>query len=192
MVGTESCQFHHIGVILSGRLAFEMDDGVTFEAGPGDTMDVAPGHDAWVVGDQPVIGIEFIGVRGFAEAPEADLVLMTLLFTDIVDSTATAEKMGDARWHERLLAHNDLVRGALDRYQGREVKTTGDGFLASFDSPVRAVNSAKAIRTAVSNLRLSLRIGIHTGEAQRAGNDLKGISVHVAARVMAEAGRCRG
>src|SRR3990170_7486721 len=101
MVGTESCQFHHNGVILYGRLAFEMDDGVTFEAGPGDTMDVAHGHDAWVVGDQPVIGIEFMGVRGFAEAPEADLVLMPHLFTDIVDSTATAEKMGDARWHER-------------------------------------------------------------------------------------------
>ena len=114
-----------------------------------------------------------------------DRVLATVLFTDIVSSTERASSLGDRRWRELLDRHDEAVRGSLARFRGREVKTTGDGFIATFDGPARAIECARAIRVAASQLDLELRAGIHTGEVEVRGDDIGGITVHIAARVAA-------
>jgi class 3 adenylate cyclase len=125
--------------------------------------------------------------RRTASAP-GERVLATVLFTDIVGSTERAQQLGDERWRELLTEHQAAVRRELKTFSGREIKTTGDGFLASFDSPARAVQCARAARDAVRSLGLELRAGIHTGECERIGQDLAGIAVHAAARIEATAG----
>ena len=120
-------------------------------------------------------------------AREAKRILATLLFTDIVDSTGHAERLGDARWHALLDQHRALVRGEITRYEGIEIDTAGDGFFARFDSPARALECARAVRAAVHRLGIEIRIGIHTGECELRGRDLAGVAVHVAARVAATA-----
>ncbi|HEX8689887.1 MAG TPA: adenylate/guanylate cyclase domain-containing protein [Solirubrobacterales bacterium] len=126
---------------------------------------------------------EFLtGVRPGA-APER--VLATVLFTDIVDSTRLATELGDRRWRELLEAHQELVRERLGRYAGREVKTTGDGFLAIFDGPTRAAECARAIADDLPALGVEVRAGLHTGEVELMDDDVGGIAVHVAARIAA-------
>jgi class 3 adenylate cyclase len=127
-------------------------------------------------------------LTGSRPMPEADRVLSTVLFTDIVGSTERAAELGDRRWRELLERHDGLVRENLERFRGREVKTAGDGFLATFDGPARGIRSAAAIAEAVSSLGLRIRAGLHTGEIELAGADVRGIAVHIAARVMAMAG----
>jgi class 3 adenylate cyclase len=110
-----------------------------------------------------------------------------VLFTDIVDSTARAAALGDRKWREVLDTHDAIVREHLKRYGGREVNTTGDGFLATFDSPTQGVRGAQAIVAAAARAGISVRAGLHTGECERRGNDLAGLAVHLAARVAAAA-----
>jgi class 3 adenylate cyclase len=117
-----------------------------------------------------------------------DRVLATLLFTDIVDSTRRAAEIGDRDWHALLDAHDAVVRSQLVRFRGREVNTSGDGFLAMFDGPQRAVRCAMAIRDAVQALGIEVRAGLHTGECEVRGDDIGGIAVHIGARVSALAG----
>jgi class 3 adenylate cyclase len=117
-----------------------------------------------------------------------DRVLATVLFTDIVDSTRRAAKMGDRDWHALLDAHDAVVRSQLARFRGREVNTSGDGFLAMFDGPQRAIRCAMAIRDAVQALGIEVRAGLHTGECEVRGDDIGGIAVHIGARVSALAG----
>ena len=117
-----------------------------------------------------------------------DRVLATVLFTDIVDSTRRAAEMGDRDWHALLDAHDAVVRSQLTRFRGREVNTSGDGFLAMFDGPQRAIRCAMAIRDAVQTLGLEVRAGLHTGECEVRGDDIGGIAVHIGARVSALAG----
>jgi class 3 adenylate cyclase len=191
LVGTPTCLFHHQGFVISGRLAFETDDGARRVAGPGDVFDVPPGHDAWVEGDEAVVSVEFAGVRGFGKPADAgERVVSTLRVTDIVDSTAGAARMGDLAWKQLLGQHNDRVRLELDRFRGHEVKTTGDGFLAMFDGASRAVRRAAAISVVAEVDDLRVRAGIHSGEVERQAGDLRGVAVHVAARVagLAQAG----
>jgi class 3 adenylate cyclase len=126
---------------------------------------------------------EFLtGVRGGAVP---DRVLATVLFSDIVGSTERASALGDRRWRDLLDRHDAAVRRQIARFRGREVKTTGDGFLATFDGPARAVECAGAIRDAARQLDLEVRSGVHTGEVERRGDDIGGIGVHIAARVSA-------
>jgi class 3 adenylate cyclase len=127
-------------------------------------------------------------LTGDAPVHEPDRVLATMMFTDIVDSTVRAAELGDRRWKDTMHAHDDAVRRALDRYRGREIRWTGDGFLAVFDGPARAVRCAETIRASVRDLGLEVRIGLHTGEYEIQGDDVGGIAVHIAARVMAGAG----
>jgi class 3 adenylate cyclase len=115
-------------------------------------------------------------------------VLATLVFTDIVGSTQRAAELGDSEWHRVLERHDDLVRSELGRWRGREIKQLGDGFLASFEGPARAIRCAQAIAAGVRRLGLEIRAGIHTGECERRGNDLAGMAVHIGARVGAAAG----
>ncbi|WNG93208.1 adenylate/guanylate cyclase domain-containing protein [Mycobacterium sp. ITM-2016-00318] len=117
-----------------------------------------------------------------------DRVLATVLFTDIVDSTRRAAEMGDRDWHALLDAHDAIVRAQLARFRGREVNTSGDGFLATFDGPQRAIRCAMAIRDAVQALGIQVRAGLHTGECENRGEDIGGIAVHIGARVGALAG----
>jgi class 3 adenylate cyclase/pimeloyl-ACP methyl ester carboxylesterase len=119
---------------------------------------------------------------------DVERTLATVLFTDIVESTQRAEALGDRRWRELLDAHDALVRGELARFGGREVTHAGDGFLATFDGPVRAIRCAQAIVTGVADLGLGVRTGLHTGECERRGDDLAGVAVHIGARVSAFAG----
>jgi class 3 adenylate cyclase len=119
--------------------------------------------------------------RGTARQHER--VLATILFTDIVGSTRRAQELGDERWRDLLAEHGDIVRRQLQMFGGREVKSTGDGFLAAFESPARALHCARAIRDGVRQLGLEIRAGIHTGECERVGSDLAGIAVHAASRI---------
>jgi class 3 adenylate cyclase len=126
-------------------------------------------------------------VTGAREAAMPDTVLATVLFTDIVASTEHATRLGDRRWRDLLELHNERVRRELQRHRGRELDTTGDGFLASFDGPARAIRCASAAVASVRDLGLDLRAGIHTGECEVLDGKLGGIAVHIGARVAARA-----
>jgi class 3 adenylate cyclase len=134
----------------------------------------------------------FQAIHEFLTGQQADVaddrVLATVLFTDIVDSTRRAAEIGDRDWHALLDAHDAVVRSQLARFRGREVNTSGDGFLAMFDGPQRAIRCAMAIRDALQSLGIEVRAGLHTGECEVRGDDIGGIAVHIGARVSALAG----
>jgi class 3 adenylate cyclase len=127
-------------------------------------------------------------LTGNLPAHATDRVLATVLFTDIVDSTRQAATVGDREWRNRLDAHNELVRKQLRRFHGQEINTTGDGFVATFDGPARAIRCACTVRDEVHGLGMDLRIGVHTGEVERHDDDISGLTVHIGARVAALAG----
>jgi class 3 adenylate cyclase/pimeloyl-ACP methyl ester carboxylesterase len=122
-------------------------------------------------------------LTGSRRAPESDRRLLTVMFTDIVDSTDRLAELGDRRWRELLERHDSLVRGELDVHRGREVKTTGDGFLATFEGPARAIECAQAIVRAAPGLGIEIRAGLHTGECEVVGDDVAGMAVHIGARI---------
>jgi class 3 adenylate cyclase len=127
-------------------------------------------------------------LTGHLAPPEIDRVLATVLFTDLVNSTPQAAELGDRRWRELLVTHDALVSEELERFRGRVVKFTGDGVLATFDGPARAIRCACAIRDAVEALGVEVRAGLHTGEIELRGDDVSGIAVHTAQRVSSLAG----
>ena len=182
IAGTRSCQVHHVGVVLKGTLHLQTDAGETFEFVEGDVYDIPPGHDAWV-GEEPYEAIEFAGARIFAAPADGERVLAALLVTDIVDSTAHLKRLGDSAWRELLMDHNHQARIEINRFRGREIHTTGDGFLAVFDGPARAVRCAQAIGASTSRLGIAIRAGVHTGEVEFLADNVRGLAVHQAARV---------
>jgi class 3 adenylate cyclase len=127
-------------------------------------------------------------LTGVRPTPETERVLATVVFTDIVGSTERANALGDHAWRELLDRHYALAREQLERFRGRQIVTTGDGLLASFDGPARAIRCAQAIQTAVRDLGLEMRAGLHTGEIELVGTDVRGIAVHIGARISALAG----
>lgn len=129
-----------------------------------------------------------IPIRPASRHAQPERTLATVMFTDIVASTGTADRLGDARWASVLAEHHAIVRGELERFDGRELKTTGDGFLAMFASPTRALECARAIRDGVRRLGIEVRVGIHTGECEVLAGDISGIAVHIAARIQGCAG----
>ncbi len=145
------------------------------------------GEDAYAWNEMPALDDIEEFLTGRRAEPDVDRVLATVMFTDIVGSTEAAARMGDQRWRELLGDHHEMVRLELSRWRGTEVKTIGDGFLATFDGPARAVRCADAIRASVQSLGLELRAGLHTGECELVGNDVAGIAVHIGARVMSSA-----
>jgi class 3 adenylate cyclase len=149
-----------------------------------------PGMDhTMTVGDQTRLLDEVEEfLTGARPRPEFERVLATVLFTDIVESTTTAARSGDWRWREMISAHNEVIQTEVARCRGRVIKTTGDGAVATFDGPARAIQAARTIRAALRSLQLDVRAGIHTGEIEIADDDLVGIAVHVAQRVCALAG----
>ncbi|MEP7040209.1 MAG: alpha/beta fold hydrolase [Chloroflexota bacterium] len=143
-------------------------------------------HIPWIDADQIVDEVEEF-LTGVRPGPEPDRVLATVLLTDIVGSSERAAEIGDRRWRELLEAHHALVRRELARWRGHEVDTAGDGFLATFDGPARAIRCACAIRDGLHALGLEIRAGLHTGECEIIGGKVGGIAVHTAARVAARA-----
>jgi class 3 adenylate cyclase len=184
LVGTDSCQFHHLGVGVSGAARFRMDDGTELDVGPGDVFDIPPGHDNWVTSDEPAVAITWGGWRGWGKPPDGDRVLMSLVMTDIEESTSRLAAVGDAAWDRLLERHHTVVREVVERYRGREVDTTGDGFLLAFDGAARAVHAAMDICSAVAAIGLKVRVGVHTGEVEVVRGGLRGVTVHETARIM--------
>jgi class 3 adenylate cyclase len=168
--------------VEAGRYLGEHIPGARFSELPG--VD----HFPWVGNQQAVIReVERFLATIREEEAELDRVLATVLFTDIVGSTEKAAALGDRAWRELLARHDSAVRAMVSRYRGHEVNTTGDGFVATFDGPARAVRCAQAIVEAVRPLGLEIRAGLHTGEITTSGADIGGLAVHIGARVGAAA-----
>jgi class 3 adenylate cyclase len=161
-----------------GRYVAERIPGARFIELEGE--DHAPGSNP----DQIVDEVEEF-LTGVRRGPQPERVLATILFTDIVGSTERAAELGDRRWRELLAQHQLVIRAELERWRGREVDTAGDGFLASFDGPARAVRCAWAIRGKMPQLDLAVRLGVHTGEVEILGDKVAGIAVHTGARIAA-------
>jgi len=189
-VRTPTCEVHHLGTALAGQLHVVLDDGAEMDLRGGDVYEIPPGHDAWVVGDQNYEAVEFASARifGFQDDESGERMVGTILMTDIVNSTATLERVGDSAWHALLLTHNERLRAQIERHGGREIRTTGDGFQVLFGSAARGVRCAAAMVDAVRDLGIRIRAGLHTGEVEIAAGNLHGIAVHAAARVSALAG----
>jgi class 3 adenylate cyclase len=190
ITGTSSCQHRHVGYTIGGMLHVRTDDGTTLVIGPGEAYEIPPGHDAWVVGDEPWDSVEFTSANAFALSPEdlGERVLATILFSDIVGSTALVERLGDRDGARLLYEHNLRIRAVIDRFRGRELGTFGDGFLALFDGAAKAVHAGAAMDQAVADLGIRVRVGLHTGEVEVVGGNARGVAVHVAARVASLAG----
>jgi len=188
IAGTERCEFHHVGYQLSGRWIVEDRDGFQLEVQPGDIFDTPPGHDAWVVGDEPCVTIDFQGIADWAVRGPSIRTLTTVLFTDIVDSTGTIERVGDVAWRTLKAQYDEKLSAALASHDGVLVDTSGDGAFARFGSPAAAVRAAKAILASAERVGLPTRAGLHTGEVEVKENEITGMTVHIGARVMAVAG----
>lgn len=167
--------------VAEGRWIAEQIQGAKFVELAGDA------HTLWA-GDTDAIVDEIEEfITGARRGPEPDRVLATVLFTDIVGSTEQATKLGDRRWRELLERHHALVRQQLERFKGREVDTAGDGFLATFDGPARAIRCASAIENGVRAIGLEIRAGVHTGECEVFAEKVAGLAVHTGARVASQA-----
>ena len=186
VVGTEWCETHHVGYVLEGSARVLTRDGVEYETGQGDVYDIPPGHDSWVVGDAPFVCLVWRGARSWL-TPMATLkerILATVVFTDLVDSTAIARDLGDQVWTDLLSAHHQRIADTVDHYQGRLVQRTGDGVLAIFDGAARAIRCAIACSRTMKELDLSIRAAVHTGEIELADAEIHGIAVHEASRIL--------
>jgi class 3 adenylate cyclase len=168
--------------VEEGRWIAERIPGARYVEFPGDD------HVWWTQDADAVVDEIQEFLTGVRPLPQPDRVLATVLFTDIIASTERATQLGDRRWTELLERHHAAVRRELDRFRGREIDTAGDGFLATFDGPARAIRCATAVRDSVRGLGLELRAGLHTGECELHGDRVTGIAVHTGARLASEAG----
>jgi pimeloyl-ACP methyl ester carboxylesterase len=168
--------------VEEGRWIASQIPGATFVELPGDS------HTLWAGNTDEVVDELEQFLTGARRGPEPDRVLATVLFTDIVGSTEQATRLGDRRWRGLLERHHDVVRQQLERFSGREVDTAGDGFLATFDGPARAIRCAYAIHSGTGPLGVSIRAGVHTGECEVFGDKVAGLAVHTGARVASQAG----
>jgi class 3 adenylate cyclase len=190
LVKSEWCEVHHLGVLIRGQMHVLLSDGTEFDVGPMSLMDIPAGHDAWVVGDEPVETIAWSRVKDWLKPLDTmgERVLVTLVFTDLVDSTATAVELGRDAWRELLADHERQARDTVTRFRGRTIKSTGDGILATFDGAARAVRCAIALREAAVGLGLAMRTAVHTGEVDVVDDDIRGIAIHEASRTLGLAG----
>ena len=188
-VGTTSCELYHRGVVLRGRMGVRTDDGDQLIIEPNHVFDLPPGHVTWVEGDEELVMVDWAGGAGFGTLPGEELRAMaTILFTDIVDSTVAARDAGDVAWKRTLAMHDDVVRNVLAGFGGREIETGGDSFLIVFDGAERAIRCGLALVEALAAIRIPIRVGIHSGEVVSSGDQVRGVAVHTAARILAEAG----
>jgi class 3 adenylate cyclase len=189
LVGTASCELYHRGVVLRGRMGVRTDEGEEVVIGPNQVFDLPPGHVTWVEGDEELVMVDWAGGAGFDTQPgEGARVMATILFTDIVDSTVQARQKGDAAWKHTVTMQEDIVRTVLVRFGGREVETAGDSFLIAFDGAERAIRCGLALVDALAAIQVPIRVGIHSGEVALSEDRVRGVAVHAAARILAEAG----
>ena len=188
-VGGEWCQARHVGTVISGSFVVEFPNGSRTELHPGDVYDIPPGHDGFTFGEKPCEIIEWAGIRAFSgfRAGVKGRQLVTLLFTDLVDSTSIANRLGDIAWRDVLSSHFESARALLEEYGGHEVKTTGDGMLATFDGTAHALSCAAELSRRARSDDLHIRAGVHVGEVEAVAADIRGVAVHEAARIMGEA-----
>ncbi len=165
--------------VHQGRRLAELIPSANFVELPGGD------HLMWAGDQESVLREVEAFVSSIGPRPRDDRVLMTILFTDIVESTETASRLGDKAWSELLDRHHRVVREQLERYRGHEIETAGDSFLATFDGPARAIECAQAVMESAASIGITLRAGLHTGEAEVAADGLRGIAVHIAARTVA-------
>jgi class 3 adenylate cyclase len=188
-VGTASCQLFHRGVVVSGRMGIRTDEGEVHIVGPNHVFDLPPGHVTWVEGDDELVMVDWAGGAGFATVPGTEArAIASILFTDIVDSTVRAREEGDVSWRRTIAMHDDVVRGVLPSFGGREIETAGDSFLVLFDSAEGAIRCGLALIGALGAIQIPIRVGIHSGEVMMSGDHARGLAVHAAARVMSKAG----
>ena len=188
-VGTTSCELYHRGVVLRGRMGVRTDEGDQLIIEPNHVFDLPPGHVTWVEGDEELVMVDWAGGAGFDTRPgEERRAMATILFTDIVDSTVLLRDAGDVAWKRTLAMHDDVVRNVLAAFSGREIETGGDSFLVVFDGAERAIRCAPALVQALAAIRIPIRVGIHSGEVVSSGDQVRGVAVHTAARILAEAG----
>jgi class 3 adenylate cyclase len=188
-VGTHSCELYHRGVVLSGRMGVRTDEGAELVIGPNHVFDLPPGHVTWVEGDEELVMVDWAGGAGFDPPPGGGgRVLATILFTDIVDSTARARDAGDASWRRTLAMHDDVVRSVLAGFGGREVETAGDSFLVVFDTAEGAIRCGFALVGALAAIELPIRVGVHSGEVATSDDHVRGVAVHAAGRIVDQAG----
>jgi class 3 adenylate cyclase len=187
--GTKSCELYHRGVVVAGRLGVRTDAGEEHVIGPDHVFDIAPGHVTWVDSDDELVMLDWAGGAGFGvePGPGGFRVMKTMLFTDIVDSTGQVQRRGDLAWRRTLNMHDDVVRSVLITFGGQEMGTAGDSFLVLFDSAEWAIRCALALVEALAAIGISIRAGIHSGEVILADEQVRGVAVHVAARIVAEA-----
>jgi class 3 adenylate cyclase len=179
-VGGEWCQVRHVGVVLSGRLGIQLETGTSYELETDDVYDVPPGHDGYVIGHEPVVMIEWAGIRAFAGFTGGlqNRMLVTLLAAQFVDSGARARELGNAAWRELLSVHFEAVRAKLEPFGGREITLAGDGMLVTFSSPALALRCATEIKKLARSAGLGMRFGVHVGEVELVGSDIRGAAVH--------------
>jgi class 3 adenylate cyclase len=189
LVGTETCELYHRGVVLSGRMGIRTDEGEELIVGPDQVYDLPPGHVTWVEGDDELVMVDWAGGAGFnAHLGGETRMSASILFTDIVDSTVRAREAGDTSWGRTLAMHDDVVRSVLAGFGGREVETAGDSFLVVFDSAEGAIRCGLALIEALAAIELPIRVGVHSGEVILSGDQVRGLAVHTAARILARAG----
>ncbi len=190
IAGTEWCDYHHLGLMVEGQMHFVTAEGLEMDLMAGHMYEILPGHDAWVVGDVPVVQYDFAGMRTFAipASGRAERILATLVCTDVVDSTATAERVGPGTWATMLADLNAGCRRQIDKFRGKVATTTGDGIIGMFDGAERAIRCAAAMSEAAAAMGVSVRVGVHTGEIELIPDDIRGVAIHVLTRVTALAG----
>jgi len=170
-------------------MGIRTDQGEEVVIGPNQVFDLPPGHVTWVEGDEELVMVDWAGGAGFDTPPgEGARVMATILFTDIVDSTVHAREEGDAAWKRTVTMHEDIVRTVLVRFGGREVETAGDSFLIVFDGAERAIRCGLELVDALAAIQVPIRVGIHSGEVALSDERVRGVAVHAAARILAEAG----
>jgi class 3 adenylate cyclase len=170
-------------------MGIRTDEGEEIIVGPNQVFDLPPGHVTWVEGDDELVMVDWAGGAGFdPERGEDRRVMATILFTDIVDSTVRAQEAGDASWKRTVAMHDDVVRSVIAGFGGREIETAGDSFLIAFDSAEGATRCGLALVGALARMDLPIRVGIHSGEVVTTGDHVRGLAVHAAARIVAEAG----
>jgi class 3 adenylate cyclase len=189
LVGTASCELYHRGVVLSGWLGIRTDAGEEVVVGPNHVFDISPGHVIWVERDEALVMLDWAGGAGFGVSPGEGLrQIETMLFTDIVDSTGQVERAGDVAWKRTVGMHDDVVRSVLTAFGGREIVTAGDSFLVLFDSSEQAIRCGLALVSAVATIDIAIRVGIHTGEVALTDDNVRGMAVHIASRILDLAG----
>jgi class 3 adenylate cyclase len=169
-------------------MGIRTDEGEELVVGPNQVFDLPPGHVTWVEGEDELVMVDWAGGAGFDPQPGGEARAMaTILFTDIVDSTARASVAGDASWKRTVAMHDDVVRSVLPEFGGREIETAGDSFLVAFDNVESALRCGLALVEALAAIELPIRVGVHSGEVVMSQDHVRGLAVHAAARIVDQA-----